>query len=562
MRRVVAAVAAIAMSSTILGAAWHIHASAPATTSAPPVIRDADNGPAGTPTTISRPATRAAPTATTHRSLPSRPATAAAKYLVLFVLDGARPDYFNVSGIPHIRALMKNGTQFTNAFAGILESETPSGHAAIGSGSVPRRDGILSFDWANSDNTTVDLFDPARITDGTMDRILRDAPAPSISQLVHKYARGARVAVLGGHKYYAQDAMGGPDADAIMYYTGMPDGRFAPVAIPGHMPPAGILTPKDLTLPTTHLPVGIEDTTVMKLAVTTFHRMQPRVMLINEPEFDWPLGHVDGGSRDPKEVALLMRGFDRGLAALEEQYKKAGILDQTLFVVTADHGFSTIYHQVTKDDIDHAVTQAGTQIISDTYHTAAYMWLSDESRASLAASNIAKLANPYIQSVYFKEPTSSGGYQYVRASGSDRFYVPNVEAANQYLLGTFNGPRGPDLTVFFTEGTASLPGGEASWKGDHGGADWESQHLPLIMSGPGVQRGVVSSSPAMLIDIAPTALALMGIPHTGMDGIPLAEAMTAPSRAQVQTRHVQVASLSPLVSSLTGEAAAEVRAGL
>jgi predicted AlkP superfamily pyrophosphatase or phosphodiesterase len=76
-------------------------------------------------------------------------------YVVLIVLDGARPDYFNVAGIPNVRRLMQNGTHYTNAFAAILESETPSGHVAIGTGSEPLKTGIPCFWCANSENAVV-----------------------------------------------------------------------------------------------------------------------------------------------------------------------------------------------------------------------------------------------------------------------------------------------------------------------------------------------------------------------------------------------------------------------
>src|SRR5579884_3614848 len=49
-------------------------------------------------------------------------------YVVLIVMDGARQEYLNLSGLTNIHSLMRNGTQYTNAFTGILESETPSGH--------------------------------------------------------------------------------------------------------------------------------------------------------------------------------------------------------------------------------------------------------------------------------------------------------------------------------------------------------------------------------------------------------------------------------------------------
>jgi arylsulfatase A-like enzyme len=483
------------------------------------------------------------------------------EYLVLFVVDGGRPDYFNAPNTPNLHALMARGAVYSNAFDGILESETPAGHATIGTGSPPNKNGILSFGWANSDNLrTVDLFNPSMIQQGGMEQIMSRAGAPSIASLLHANNPNARVVALSGHKYYAADALGGPDADAIIYYQGTPSGKYVPVSTVGHAPPKSLLRKKSLTLPTTHLPVAAEDHLTMHLAEQTFHSMHPTALLVNLPEFDWPLGHVWGADRDRKAVYKLMQGFDEDLGHLEAQYRKAGILDKTLFVVTADHGFAPIYHQVTKEELQGAVAKTGAKIISDTYHTAAYMWLDDPSRAAAAAAQIAELHNPYIQSVYFKEPNPNG-YDYVRASGPQGFKTGGMEAANQYLLNSFNGVEGPDVVTFFTADTASLPGGEANWKGDHGGADWYSQHVPLLFAGPGVVTGV-HSEPVRLEDIAPTVLAMMGVDPIGMSGVPLADAMLHPSKPDIAKQKSVTARLQPVVSALKREATLEVQAGL
>jgi hypothetical protein len=464
-------------------------------------------------------------------------------------------------GIPHVRALMNNGVQYTNAWAGILESETPSGHAAIGTGSEPRNDGILSFDWANSDNTQIDLFDPSKIRNGDMERLIAQAPAPTIADMVHQSYPHSKVVALGGHKYYAVDAIGGPHADAIMYYTGMPDGKFSPVFVPGHAPPSGILT-RDLTYPNTHPPLGTEDHLTMTMALKMFRRMREQVTLINLPEFDWPLGHVNGGTWDMKDARTLMRGFDADLARMERILAKQGVLDRTDFVLLADHGMSQIRHTVVDTDIKNAVTKAGTSIIDDTYHTATYVWVKNEQLANKAALNIAALKNPFIQSVYFRSRLPGGGHEYIRASSASLLRDPAAEQATQYLLSTFNGPDGPDVAVFYTEGAASLPGGESAWKGDHGGTDWQAQHLPLIISGPGTRRGIVSSYPARLEDVAPTLLTLIGAPHTGMQGIPLADALDNPAPAQVSSQRQLGAKLEPVITALKRESRLELAANL
>jgi len=54
--------------------------------------------------------------------------------------------------------------------------------------------------------------------------------------------------------------------------------------------------------------------------------------------------------------------------------------------------------------------------------------------------------------------------------------------------------------------------------GRHGGADWGSQHVTMIFSGPGVKNGT-SGHPARLTDIAPTIERFMGITPQARDGL-------------------------------------------
>lgn len=479
--------------------------------------------------------------------------------IVLIVLDGARPDYFTVPNIPHVKALIQNGTLYKNAFAGILESETPSGHAALSTGSEPIHDGILSFSWANSDNLPVNLFNEATVRAGSMEKVMRQAGAPTIAGLVHAQNPKAKVVALSGYKYYAADALGGPDADVIMYYATRPNGTFGPTAVPGHVPPASVLNAPGVLLANRGYALGTGNHAAMQLASETYKRLHQQVTLINLPEFDWPLGHVDGASRDQKDLRTLMQAFDRDLAMLEQTYAKAGTLGRTIFILTADHGFALIDHKISHVLVNDAVAAAGTRLVRDSYHTAAYAWVQDESKAPAAAALIARKNNPYVQSVYYRTMSSSGP-MYVRATSANRFLAPGVEEANQHLLSTFNGANGPDLVVLMKEHSMIVAGNESAWKGDHGGSAWESQHIPLILSGPGVRKGYTSIYPATLMDVAPTALSLMHTPATGMQGIPLADALlgaAAPQRAEQQSAGKIV---WPVVNALTAESRTEVAA--
>lgn len=480
-------------------------------------------------------------------------------YVVLIVLDGARPEYFNTPNTPHVHAILQSGTHYTNAFAGILESETPSAHVSIATGSPPSKTGIPSFWWADPNHNRVSLFSPTVIRAGAMEKLIRKSGAPTLAHLVHTRSSKARVVALSGSKYYAADAIGGPDADVTMYFHGITGNHFVPTYIPGHAPPTGLLNSPGLVANTTHLPLGLENHLAMSLAVKTFQRMQQHVTLINLPEFDWPLGHVDGGIIAPNRAKTLMQGFDRDLAVLQDAYRKAGVLDNTIFILMADHGMMPLRHKLSEADFTAAVTRGGTSVVTFAYSSAGYIWVKDSSRAVAAAQQVAALNSPYIQSVYARV-RSVRGYSYTRVSSPGLLRAAGTEAANQYLLNSFNGPNAPDIVALFTEGVGCEPGGQAGWKADHGGTSWQAQHIPLILSGPGIRAGHVSSYPARLIDIAPTVLQAMGASHTGMQGIPLADALTAPPGWTVQWQQSAARQLMPVVTALQQQSVRELAA--
>jgi hypothetical protein len=467
-----------------------------------------------------------------------------ARYLVLVVLDGGRPDYLNVSHLPHLEALRKQGVEYTQAMDGILESETPAGHTTLTTGSTPRRDGILGFNWAQNDND-FSLFSPTTIRAGALEQIMEDAHAPTLAGLYKARYPTAKVVALSGHKYYAADPLGGPHADAIMYYQTDSSGHYVPVAIPGHVPPAGVLTAPGLAFAGSHLGDGGEDKLVGRLALASFRIMRPRMELINEPEFDWPLGHVYGGNLDPRGVQVLMRGFDRDLGRIENAYRRAGILNQTLFVVTADHGMAPVKHFIPYTFFTGAVARAGTSAPSIAYNHSAYIWLRDPAKAEAVAENVVAGHNPYINSVYYLQTV--GGPHFVRAPGTT--LAPAADAANQYLLATLINGHEPNVVVF-PEGDATTSSSATNWKADHGGPTWQSQHIPLIIAGPGIRAGATITRPAQLDDVAPTVLADMGVTPIGMEGHTLADALANPTAAEERARAAEIRQIGPVVRAL------------
>lgn len=466
------------------------------------------------------------------------------KYLVLMVLDGARPDYLDLTSLPHLDALRSNGTEYTNAITGILEAETPAGHATIATGSRPDRNGILGFDWVTGSNR-YSLFSPDQM--GSLLQIIQDNHAPTIAGLYKKRFPKAVAVALSGHKYYAAAPLGGPNADAIMYYQGDPTGRYVPVAVPGHVPPAGILTDPNVISPTIRLTDGGEDHLATELALTTVAKMHPRILLINYPEFDWPLGHVDGGILDPTKVITDMKTFDTDLGSIENMYRNEGILDQTLFVITADHGMMPITRFIPSTVIENAVAQAGTTAPDISSSTGDFVWLTDPTKAQAVAQTVLNAHDPGIQSAYYLT-TVQGKPQYVSADASS--VDAATETANQYLLSSLLNGHQPTVVVFAKEGeTFSDP--KSKWKADHGGNSWQSQHVPLILSGAGIRVGQVSKAAAQLEDVAPTVLTDMGVKPTGMDGHVLTGALDDPAPATQHARNQEVRQLDPVLAAMS-----------
>src|SRR5205823_1797926 len=107
------------------------------------------------------------------------------------------------------------------------------------------------------------------------------------------------------------------------------------------------------------------------------------------------------------------------------------------------------------------------------------------------------------------------------------------------MLGELLEVAGPDTTVmllsdhgFYSD--QSRPPPRPRPKDDHPIMDaaWHREFGILAMSGPGVRNGATISAPPLL-DIAPTALNLLGLPAgADMAGRSLAEALDPPARIE------------------------------
>jgi hypothetical protein len=447
-----------------------------------------------------------------------------ARYLVLVVLDAFRADYLNLQPMPTLAALARSGITYDRAWVGHMESETPTGHATLATGSMPRNDGIIGFEWRDP-ATGKERLDgwPPGVMAGQMERDLRASGAPSIPLAVKKANPKALAVALSSEKVYAADALGGWAADYILHHQSTAQNELVAAALPNHVPPAEFFQHPHLQL---RMPLGHFtdwDYLSTMLALASVETFRPEVLMVNMPGGD-VYGHSYGGPATPAVMRQVIGGLDRNLARIVNAYKKAGIFGQTLFVVTSDHGMVPNDRAIDGEVTKSVVRAAGGSYLFHTGGTAADIYLNNPSAAPAVAAAMARVPN--VTGTYHLNPTT---YQYEAVSGVP--IDPALDAAYQYLLGTFAGPTAPAVVAAFRENTIGTA--LSSAHGDHGGLNWGAQHVPLVISGPGVPPGVVSLHPARLMDVAPTVLRLMGVPVPKMDGIVLADAVSGATAQEV-----------------------------
>lgn len=461
---------------------------------------------------------------------PPARAPSRAPYVVVVVMDGFRADYLNLAPMPNLNWLMERGVTFESAWVGHLESYTPASHATISTGATPGHSGVIGFEWRDPVTHGEDLTGWYKdVIAGRLEQQLLQHGVNSIPKAIKASDPTARVVALSSEKYYAADAMGGHAADYILY--GLPQGStIVTKGIPHHVPPSAFMTLPALRA-SWPLQQGQFDAMSMTIALQSLRDLDPRVLMINLPGPDI-YGHRVGGPASPDVMKGIVAGCDVQLGRLITAFRDRGILDQTVFVVTADHGMVSNTYQVGSDRLKRLIHEGGGDVLFNTGGNCAYIWLRNPSAAPRVARYLVEKIPPAHFAHY--QTVESGVYRYHPVTVPHRPLSPSLEAAYQYLLDTFAGPLAPDIALSFRENAITRI--HTNKHGEHGGATWGAQAIPLVFAGPGVRTGMRSQFPARLMDIAPTVLTLLGLPPTNMDGVPLADALVQPTDAQVKTQ--------------------------
>jgi arylsulfatase A-like enzyme len=255
-------------------------------------------------------------------------------------------------------------------------------------------------------------------------------------------------------------------------------------------------------------------------------------------------------------MTKLMENIDQGIGEIEDSYRAAGLLDRTDFVITADHGMVNSRPARTTDVVRQTAARVHAGItVLDT--AAGGISLVDSGKAKAVAEQLVALRPPHVAAIFYRSRPGLH-YSYVLASPQRWLLNGAVRRALQHLVDTTAGLDGPDIWMLHREGyTAHYQNLAGIWKGTHGGATWEVQHVPLILAGPGIRSGAISQFPARAIDIAPTLERLLGLPPIKRDGVVLADALMDPTGKEIAAQNAVAGGLSADVEALQAESRAD-----
>ena len=465
---------------------------------------------------------------------------AAAQYLVLVSLDGCRPDYFELADLPNLRGLLQSGSAYPGAWLGQLDSATAPGHTSMSTGSFPNRNGILSFNWSGPRATLANPTTPAAVQRGEMAQIVRASGVPTLAGLIKARYPDGLVASISATKDYAALALAAGPADIVLF--GAADGStLQPASLPGYTLPAGLLDDPRLRVKVTQ--PGEENLFAARAGALLVETVRPRALLLNFSATDL-YGHSSGGKIAPSLMTKVMKNTDLALGELIQAYRQAGIFDQTLWVISADHGMIPNSHLIDPQGLEDAAKSAGLPGSG----RAPYIFLDNPLKAAKLAEAIAAKNLPGIVAVYFRLELRDGA-SYLPAPSTQAGLNIQLDATYRYLLSTISGPTSPDVVLPTTE-DAQLSSAEPDSSGAHGWITWGVQHIPLFLSGPGVRPGASLTSPARLVDLLPSIARLMGLPEANWDGLVLADALLEPAPADLARQAASNDLLQPLRDKL------------
>ena len=457
--------------------------------------------------------------------------TTGRRLVIVFVVDGLRPDSITAEDTPTLFRLRAEGVSFADGHA-VFPTVTRVNAAALSTGAQPGTSGLLG------NQLYLPAVDPRRAIDtGNYRNLLaldqatggRLLMAPTLAERLH--ARGLRlVGISSGSTGSAfllnPKAPSGVGAVVSGYFDpGKTVAYPAPVseAILSKFGPAPPKAPGGARY---GAPVAWTQRVLREYVLP---ELQPDVVINWLTEPDHSQHHVGVGSPDAREA---LRHDDAEIASVLASLGGLGLASRAAVLVASDHGFSTNTGGV---DVVRALLEAGlkaapdsTDVVLASSGQAIALHVQDRDR-----DRIARIARLVQAQDWGGVVFTAGTPGEARGAADGTFSLELIHAANP--------ERGADLVVTFpwtsepnahgVAGTdlACVTGGARLYASDHGSMSPWNVRNTLFAWGAGFKRRATVRAAAGNVDVTPTILALLGVDpepgaSTGLDGRVLAEA--------------------------------------
>jgi len=455
---------------------------------------------------------------------PQRPALT-----IVLVIDGLRPDSITPEIMPNLDRMKKTGAWYTHSHS-VFPTVTRVNTASISTGTLPSRHGIVSNQ----------LYLPAvsskLLNDGDYESLLSLAKVND-GRVVGPKTLGEYFKDAGIH-YVALSS--GSTGNALLLNPTAPFGTSevinsgfengSRVAFPDSLNTA-LLARFGKEKGDSGNPSLLWTERVLREYV--LETMHPQVIIdwMDQPD---SIQHQKGVSSP--EALDALRLVDRQIGLLQDKLKQMGLDGKTDIIVTCDHGFD--YEPASdflKPDSDVAVdNEGGTSLL----------YVKDHAPEKIEQL-VAKLQANESTNAIFVAATRPANGTFRCSPRAERGFAPGTFALD--LAHECLPSHGPDVIVtwhwddtknaFGVPGTQSVLGRPGTTHNGHGSLNPYTTHTILLAVGKDFKQGTTIEVPTGNVDLAPTLLAIEGLPApSSMEGRPLTGPQPKSSTRRIQAR--------------------------
>ena len=501
--------------------------------------------------------------------------------VLIVVFDQMRPEYAERFGMKNVLELQKSGVNFTNGYLGHLASETVVSHNVMVSGLYPKNMGWVDEAYRDTNNLLGKganvMWETAGWGVQEFGVVIKNAGYPKLADYLHQAKPGTKFIAVG-QKGYAVDSVVAPSGDIGVRVSGRQSdvtkekgcanlgGRWRY--------PAGLNVPAYLTEPKCgrfyinsdsgndyatkakspswlypldgnrlvsgkdpqHLggDVWVADAAMAMMEKENWSGMLVTLGAIDKAGHMWG-AHMDQGSApgSPDEqtrVPYAAKVADEQLGRMLQKLRELRQLNETLVVITADHGATYArhfygvdaagasdnnwYYGKTVNTEDYNKPSPALKPLIDTGNvqfsyssTMIEVWLKDNSaQMKRAAAKIARTL-PGVAATYWRE---GGKFQLdAGPGGGTAAQFGATELAwwrkhGQALVDTMAADNGPDVIALLADDVGY------GVYGDHGSAKESDQRIPMVFWSSNIKPAKPDYA-FRSVDILPTVLKAMGI---------------------------------------------------